>query len=68
MEKPSFKKTSAAKLDERLEEFFIRQLGYSAPIKNDPDEKPGDPHYWRMVYPLAIQDLSPWLTKPTCQR
>ncbi|HZH32557.1 MAG TPA: hypothetical protein VEY11_17465 [Pyrinomonadaceae bacterium] len=52
MEKPSFKKTSAAKLDERLEEFFIRQLGYSAPIKNDPDEKPGDPHYWRMVFPL----------------
>lgn len=52
MEKPSFKKTSAAKLDERLEEFFIRQLGYSAPIRNDPDEAPGDPHYWRMVYPL----------------
>ncbi|HYO91330.1 MAG TPA: hypothetical protein VEQ40_06825, partial [Pyrinomonadaceae bacterium] len=53
MEKPSFKKSSSAKLDERLEEFFIRQLGYSAPIKNDPDEKPGDPHYWRMVFPLA---------------
>jgi Alw26I/Eco31I/Esp3I family type II restriction m6 adenine DNA methyltransferase len=52
MEKPSFKKNSSAKLDEKLEEFFIQQLGYSAGIKNDPDEKPGEPHYWRMVFSL----------------
>jgi hypothetical protein len=52
MEKPSFKKTSSGKLDQCLEDFFVRQLGYSADIKNDPDEKPDDPHYWRMVFPL----------------
>lgn len=53
MQKPSFKKISSGKLDEYLEEFFIRQLGYSTGIKNDPDEKPGEPHYWRMVFPVS---------------
>jgi Alw26I/Eco31I/Esp3I family type II restriction m6 adenine DNA methyltransferase len=52
MEKPSFKKTSSGKLDQCLEDFFVRQLGYSADIKNDPDEKPDEDHYWRMVFPL----------------
>ncbi|HEY0431178.1 MAG TPA: hypothetical protein VGC61_05150, partial [Pyrinomonadaceae bacterium] len=52
MEKPSFKKTSPGKLDQCLEDFFVRQLGYSTDIKNDPNEKPDEPHNWRMVYPL----------------
>jgi hypothetical protein len=52
MEKPSFKRSTAARLDERLEEFFIRGLGYSPPIKSDPNERPRDSHRWRMVFPL----------------
>src|SRR5919205_3212026 len=53
MDKSLFKKIPSTKLDERIAEFFIQDLGYSSPIKNDPDEKPGEPHYWRMVYPLS---------------
>jgi hypothetical protein len=52
MEKPSFKKNTSGKLDQCLTDFFVLQLGYSADIKNDPNEKPDDPHYWRMVFPL----------------
>ncbi|HEX8072835.1 MAG TPA: hypothetical protein VF546_23015 [Pyrinomonadaceae bacterium] len=51
MERPSFKKASAATLDERLEEFFIRQFGYAAPIRDDPAGQPGAARYWRMVCP-----------------
>ena len=52
MIKPPFKKVTAHKLDEALHSLFIEGLGYQ-PTENDPDEKPGDPHYWRMVIPAS---------------
>ncbi|HYG08491.1 MAG TPA: hypothetical protein VD835_00825, partial [Pyrinomonadaceae bacterium] len=52
MVKPPFEKISGRKLDGALRKFFIEALGYER-IDNDPDEKPGDPHYWRMVMPDA---------------
>jgi hypothetical protein len=52
MIKPPFEKVSGQKLDDALRKFFIEGLGYER-IANDPGEKPGDPHYWRMVVPAA---------------
>ena len=51
MIKPPFEKTTPENLDNVLRKFFIEGLGYER-IDNDPGEKPGDIHYWRMVVPL----------------
>lgn len=50
MQKPKFEKVTAAKLDECIQGFFVQGLGYAL-VKNDPDVKPGEPQYWRMVFP-----------------
>jgi hypothetical protein len=52
MIKPPLEKTTSQKLDQVLRKFFIEGLGYER-IDNDPDEKPGDVRYWRMVVPAA---------------
>jgi hypothetical protein len=52
MVKPPFEKISGRKLDGALRKFFIEALGYER-IDQDPDERPCDQHYWRMVAPDA---------------
>ncbi|MDX6695265.1 MAG: hypothetical protein QOF02_2868 [Blastocatellia bacterium] len=52
MLKPPFEKVAGQKLDEALRKFFIEGFGYER-IDNDPGEKPGEPHYWRMVVPAT---------------
>src|SRR5687767_11947810 len=52
MIKPPFEKTTSQKLDQILRKLFIEGLGYER-IDNDPGEKPGESHYWRMVVPAA---------------
>lgn len=50
MIKPQFQKITAENLDQALRDLFIEDLGYEN-IVNDPDEKPDQPHHWRMVVP-----------------
>src|SRR5215213_4666355 len=52
MIKPPLEKVTGQNLDASLRRFFIEALGYER-IDNDPGEKPGEPHYWRMVVPAS---------------
>jgi hypothetical protein len=52
MQKPSFEKITAGKIDEFLFDFFVKQMGY-ARIDKDPDAaNPDAPDAWRMVVPV----------------